>query len=173
MRKFLISTLLLIGLVSPLRAAESVLEGKVQALHRGGHALADLWVGSDADLTFVYIDRALADAMSDSSAFNPRLQAVSDTAWRAPAGKFALVCMLDMGSSGTFDPKEVSCDGQALDAKDVAGNRSRYHWGEMRRGQAETWVWYLPKTMLDDGVLHLQWGDDSVDWRVPGASHGR
>lgn len=171
MRKFVLSMLVLFSFASCAFAAdiEKLLEDRTVTLYPEGQVLGNMVIGARSKMEFVYVDRALANAIREEESV-PEWLSWHSRHWGTDAakGKALFVIRYEAYKPWTFSPADIAIGGRAVETGDILTKKGYIIDGEITSGTIATMAFAVPSDLAYPGKETLiSYKEESFEWTVP------
>jgi len=166
-----------------LREVETLLQARTVSCHIEGQVLGDLMLNSRGKLTFLYVDRKLADALerlrkADSltvRSSNVPPQIFDYAAASRRRGRSFFVARVEALKNWDFDSSMVSAGGYSPAREDVLTGVTDNPFREIKFGELKLtggfdayFAFFVPSEYAKPGeTISLGYADYQTDWPVP------
>lgn len=148
---------------------DDLLERRNARLYVEGQVLGDMVLGARARLDFIYVDRALAEAVKDGTGAPEWLRWNVGYYGSEKVGKDALFLLdLETFKPWTFEPEMISVNGRPLERNDILTRPEYFPEGDLPSGFRGNFAFKVPMDLVEPGrEIAFSCGEYSKAWRVP------
>ncbi|MDT8284166.1 MAG: hypothetical protein RQ767_01455 [Thermovirgaceae bacterium] len=171
MRKFVLLMLVLFSFASCALAAdvEKMLEDRMVTLYPEGQLLGNMVIGARGKMEFIYVDRALANAIREDMSV-PEWLSWHSRHWGTDVakGKALFVIRYEAYKPWNFSTADIAIGGRALEKGDILTNKAYIIDGDITSGTIATLAIAVPADLASPGnKTVISYMEGSAEWTVP------